>query len=79
MVDYNKLKVIYGGKLQKEDLFYALYMYQQHGGDTIYHDIRNALIEIYNLPPKDTTTLYLIKELDRTRLADYARLKKQNK
>ena len=40
-------------------------MNEYYDNDTIYKDLRNALIEIYNIPPRDSITLGLIKALDR--------------
>lgn len=65
VIDYKKLKELSGGRLQKEDLFYAMVMNEYYDNDTIYKDLRNALIEIYNIPPRDSITLGLIKALDR--------------
>lgn len=65
IIDYKKLKELSGGRLQKEDLFYAMVMNEYYDNDTIYKDLRNALIEIYNIPPRDSITLGLIKALDR--------------
>ena len=65
VIDYKKLKELSGGRLQKEDLFYAMVMNEYYDNDTIYKDLRNALIEIYNIPPRDSITRGLIKALDR--------------
>lgn len=65
VIDYKKLKELSGGRLRKEDLFYAMVMNEYYDNDTIYKDLRNALIEIYNIPPRDSITLGLIKALDR--------------
>lgn len=64
MKDYMLLKKLSGGHLEKEDIFYALFMNEYHPNDTIYEDLRNALVEIYNVSPKDTITLMWIKKLD---------------
>lgn len=66
--DYKKLKALYGGRLRKEDIFYAMIMNGYYNNDTIYSDLRHALVEIYNLPPKDTLSLHWIKVLDKTHL-----------
>ena len=64
MDDYNKLKAFYGGRLRKEDIFYAMIMNEYYNNDTIYSDLRHALVEIYNLPPKDSLSLHWINVLD---------------
>ena len=58
------LKELSGGHLKKEDIFYGLLMNEYHPNDTIYKDLRNVLVEIYNIPPKDTITLMWVKKLD---------------
>jgi len=68
MSDYKKLKALYGGRLRKEDVFYALIMNEYYDNDTIYSDLRHALVEIYNLPPKDSLSLHWIKVLDETHM-----------
>ena len=62
--DYELLKELSGGHLKKEDIFYGLLMNEYHPNDTIYKDLRNVLVEIYNIPPKDTITLMRVKKLD---------------
>lgn len=66
MSDYKKLKALYGGRLRKEDIFYAIIMNEYYNNDTVYSDLRHALVEIYNLPPKDSLSLHWIKVLDET-------------
>lgn len=39
-------------------------MNEYHPNDTTYKDLRNVLVEIYNIPPKDTITLMWVKKLD---------------
>lgn len=53
---------------EKEDIFYGLVMNESYNNDTIYLDVRKALLEIYNMPPKDTITLRWIRELDKTHI-----------
>ena len=65
IVAYNQLKALSGGKLKKEDMFYALVMYDDFPNDTLYDDLRRALLEIYQMPPKDSVTLKWLKELDK--------------
>ena len=62
--DYELLKELSGGHLKKEDIFYGLLMNEYHPNDTTYKDLRNVLVEIYNIPPKDTITLMWVKKLD---------------
>ena len=62
--DYELLKELSGGNLKKEDIFYGLLMNEYHPNDTTYKDLRNVLVEIYNIPPKDTITLMWVKKLD---------------
>lgn len=68
MSDYKKLKALYGDRLRKEEIFYAMIMNEYYDNDTIYSDLRHALVEIYNLPPKDSLSLHWIKVLDKTHL-----------
>lgn len=62
--DYELLKELSSGHLKKGDIFYGLLMNEYHPNDTIYKDLRNVLVEIYNIPPKDTITLMWVKKLD---------------
>lgn len=64
MAAYVKLKALFGGKMKKEDVFYVLIMYDKTGNDTVYSDLRTIFEEIYNLYPKDTSSMHLIWELD---------------
>lgn len=65
---YCQLKCLSSGHLKKEDIFYGLVMNESYNNDTIYLDVRKALLEIYNMPPKDTITLRWIRELDKTHI-----------
>lgn len=65
---YRQLKCLSSGHLKKEDIFYGLVMNEFYNNDTIYLDVRKALLEIYNMPPKDTITLRWIRELDNTHI-----------
>lgn len=62
--DYIILKKLSGGLLRKEDIYYGLIMNEYHPNDMVYVDVRRALVEIYNISPRDTVTLRWIRELD---------------